>query len=431
MQNSEVTLGALERRIDMVISLGDIEKGVEERLKRMSRTVKMAGFRPGKVPFRLVAQTYGPQIRSEVLGEAVEKTFNEKVREQNFRVAGHPNIEPKEGAGDGLLGFVATFEVFPEVTLGDLSSREIERPVLAVGEAEVDRTIEVLRKQRAVFETTDRTSVEGDRVVIDFTGRKDGEVFEGGHATDFAVIVGGGQMLADFDAQLRDTAAGTAKTFDLTFPADYQAKELAGQTVQFEVLVKTVQAPRLPEVDDTFAKALGVIDGDIAKMREEIRVNLEREVARRVRARVRSQALEALAETGQFDVPKALVDSESQRMAEDAKKDLVARGMDANKVPVEPSWFAEQAKTRVKLSLLVSEIVAKNDLKAKPEQVRVRVDELAQSYENPAEVVRWYYAKPDNLRDIEDALIEENVVEWVLGQAKTSEKAVTFEDLMG
>lgn len=431
MQNSEVTLSALERSIDMVIPVGDIDKGVEERLKRMSRTVKMAGFRQGKVPLRLVEQTYGPQIRSEVLGEAVERTFNEKVRELNFRVAGYPNIEPKKDAGEGVLGFVATFEVFPEVTVGDLSSREIERPGFSVGEADVDHTIEVLRKQRGVFEPTDRESAEGDRVLVDFTGRKDGEVFEGGQGSDVPVIVGGGQMLPDFDAQLRGVAAGTTRTFDLTFPADYQAKELAGQTVQFEVLVKSVQVQRLPEVDATFAKALGVVDGDVAKMREEIRVNLEREVAKRIRARVRNQALEALADSAEFEVPKALVETESQRMAEDAKKDLAARGMDAKKVPVQPAWFTDQAKKRVKLGLLVSDLVDKHGLRARPEQVRSRVDELAQSYEQPEDVVRWYYAKPENLRDIEDAVTEENVVEWVLSQARTVDKVVTFEELMG
>jgi trigger factor len=431
MQNSEVTLGALERRIDMSVSLGDINKSVEERLKRMSRTVKMAGFRPGKVPLKLVEQTYGPQIRSEVLGETVERTFNEKVREQNLRVAGYPNIEPKQGAAEGQLEFVATFEVFPEVVVGDLSSKEIERPVLAVAEAEVDRTIEVLRKQRAVFEPAERASAEGDRVTIDFIGRKDGEPFEGGQASDFPVIVGGGQMLPDFDAQLRGVSAGETKTFDLTFPADYQAKELAGTTVQFEITVKAVEGPRLPEIDETFAKALGVIDGDVAKMREEIKQNLEREVARRIRARVRGQALDVLATASEFEVPKALVEGESQRMVEDAKKDLKARGMDTSKVPVEASWFTEQAKKRVKLGLLVSEIVNKNELKASSEQVRARVEEMAQSYEDPSEVIRWYYSKPENLRDIQDSVLEENVVDWVLSHAKATDKVVAFEELMG
>lgn len=430
MQTNEVTLGALERRIDLAVSLADIEKEVSERVKRVARTVKMPGFRPGKVPLKMVEQTYGPQVRSEVLGDAVESSFRKAVQEQNLRVAGMPTITPKDGAAEGSITFEASFEVFPEVVLGDLASTEIERPVLVVGDAEIERTIEVLRKQRTAFEKAERASQEGDRVVIDFTGRKDGEVFAGGQASDFPVVVGGGQMLPDFDAALRGVSAGESKTFDLTFPVEYHAKELAGQTVQFEITVKSVEAAILPEVDATFAQALGVADGDIAKMRAEIKANLEREVSRRIRARVRDQALEALSKAGSFDVPKALVDGESERMAEAAKQDLVQRGVDVKNVPVEKSWFSEQAATRVKLGLIVAHLVEKNDLQAKSEQIRARVDEVAQTYERPEEVVRWYYSKPENLRDVQDAVVEDNVVEWVLGQAKVAERSVSFEELM-
>lgn len=430
MQTNEVTLGALERRIDISISLAEAETQVAARLKNMGRTVKMPGFRPGKVPSKMIEQSYGPQVRNEVFGDAVEVAFNKMVREQNLRVAGLPNIEPKATSAEGVLEFVATFEVFPEVVVGDLSSAELERPALVVGEAEVDRTIEVLRKQRTAYEKAERASQEGDRVTIDFTGRKDGEVFEGGQANDFAVVVGGGQMLPEFDAALRGVAVGETKAFDLTFPEAYHAKNLAGQTVQFEITLKGVEAPILPEVDATFAKALGVADGDITTMRGEIKANLEREVARRIRARVRDQALEVLSKAAGFEVPKALVESESQRMAESAKQDLAKRGVDVKNVPVEKGWFTEQATSRVKLGLLVSEIVGKHALQAKPEQVRARVDDMAQTYEQPAEVVRWYYSKPENLREIEDAVVEENVVEWVLGQAKVSEKVFSFEELM-
>lgn len=430
MQTNEVTLGALERRIDMSVSLAEVEAQVAARLKQMGRTVKMAGFRPGKVPFKMIEQSYGPQVRNEVLGDAVETVFNKTVQEQKLRVAGYPNIEPKETSAEGVMEFVATFEVFPEVQVGDLSSVEIERPQLAVGDAEVDRTIEVLRKQRTAYEKVERASQEADRVTIDFTGRKNGEVFEGGQASDFPVVVGGGQMLPDFDAALRGLSVGESKTFDLTFPAEYHAKNLAGETVQFEITLKAVEAPILPEIDATFAQALGVADGDIAKMRAEIKANLEREVARRIRARVRDQALEVLNKACAFEVPKALVDGEAGRMVEAAKRDLVQRGVDVKNVPVEKSWFTEQASSRVKLGLIVAEIVNKNALNAKPEQIRARVDDLAQTYEQPAEVVRWYYSKPEHLRDIEDAVVEDNVVEWVLGQAKVSDKSFTFEELM-
>jgi len=430
MQTNEVTLGALERRIDLTVDLADVEKQVSERLKRLGRTVKMAGFRPGKVPLKMVEQSYGPQVRNEVLGESVESAFSKSVQEQNLRVAGYPNIEPKEASAEGQMEFVATFEVFPDVVIGDLAAAELERPQLSVGDAEVDRTIDVLRKQRTSYEKTDRASQSGDRVVVDFTGRKDGEVFEGGQASDFSVVVGGGQMLPEFDSALVGLSVGDLKSFDLTFPAEYQAANLAGQTVQFEITLKSVEAPLLPEVDATFAQALGVTDGDVSKMRDEIKANLEREVARRIRSRVRDQALEALSKACSFEVPKALVDGEAGRMAEAAKRDLAQRGVDVKNVPVSKDWFTEQAANRIKLGLVVSEIVGKNGLAAKPEQVRARVDDMAQTYEQPDEVVRWYYSKPENLRDIEDAVVEDNVVEWVLGQAKVSDKAFTFEELM-
>ncbi|WP_018608807.1 trigger factor [Uliginosibacterium gangwonense] len=430
MQTNEVTLGALERRIDMAVSLADIEQGVAERLKRLSRTVKMAGFRPGKVPMRMVEQTYGGQVRSEVIGEHVERKFNEGVREQKLRVAGYPKIEPKEASAEGTLEFSATFEVMPEVVIGSLAEQAIERPALTVGDAEVDSTIEVLRKQRAVFQKVERASAAGDQVVIDFTGRKDGEVFQGGQAEDFSVVVGGGQMLPDFDAQLVGISTGVSKTFDLTFPADYQAKELAGQTVQFEITCKSVEEAVLPAVDETFAKAMGVDDGDIAKMRAEIKENLEREVARRVRVRMRDQAFDALIAVTPMEVPKAMIEAEAEQMAEAAKRDLASRGMDVKNIPVQPAWFIEQATRRAKLGLIVSEVVVKNELKADADKVRARVDEIAASYEDPSSVVSWYYSKPENLQNIEDVVVEENVVAWVLAQAKTTDRAVTLEELM-
>ncbi|MDQ8024251.1 MAG: trigger factor [Moraxellaceae bacterium] len=431
MQTNEVTQGALARRIDMAVSMADVEKDVESRLKKLARTVKMHGFRPGKVPLKIVEQTYGPQVRSEAIGAAVERAFGEKVREQNLRVAGYPDIQPTDSSAEGTLAFSATFEVYPEVKLGDLSAKEIERPTLDIGEAEVDRTLEVLRKQRATFEAVDRASQPEDRIVIDFTGRKDGVVFDGGQATDFPVVVGGGQMLPEFDAQLHGAKAGEARQFDLTFPAEYQAADLAGKTVQFEITVKRVEAAVLPEVDAAFAKTLGIADGDIARMREEVKANLEREAKRRVQVRVRDQVLDALIDVTAFDVPKALIDAEAQRMAEAARQDLVQRGIDAKNVPVEAGWFTEQAIRRVKLGLIVAEMVKDNDLQAKPEQVRERVQEMAQSYEQPGEFVKWFYSQRDRLAGVEDLVVEENVVAWVLSRAKASDKVVSFDELMG
>jgi len=426
-----VTPSALERSFDMTVVMSQIEKDVEQRLKHMSRTVKMPGFRPGKVPLKMVAQQYGPQARSEAIGAAVEKAFGEKVREQNLRVAGYPRIEPKADATDGQLAFTATFEVYPEIVLGDVSAQAVEKVTLTVTDAEVDKTIDVLRKQRTTYAETDRASQKEDRLVIDFVGRKDGVEFPGGKADDYTVMVGAGMMLPDFEAQLEGAKAGERKTFDVSFPADYQAKDLAGSTVQFEMTVKKVEAPQLPAVDAEFAKQLGVADGDTAKMRSEVRSNLEREVKKRLQARVKEKVMETLLAVNPIEVPKALIDMESQQMAEAARRDMEQRGMDVKNLPFDPMWFTEQAVRRVKLGLLLAELVKTKDLQAKPEQVRAIVDEFAETFEDPKEVVRWYYSQPQRLAEAEALALENNVVEWVLGNAKVTEKAIGFDELMG
>ena len=329
----------------------------------------MPGFRAGKVPLKIVEQNYGYQLRSEAIGSAVEKAFGEKVREQNLRVAGQPRIEAKEASTEGALEFSAVFEVYPEISLADVSAKTLERPQLEVGDAEVDRTIEILRKQRVSYEEADKAAAKEDRVTIDFVGTRDGEAFAGGSATDFALVLGAGTLLPEFETQLDGAKTGDAKTFDLTFPENYQAKDLAGKTVQFAITVKKIEAAKLPEVDADFARALGVADGDVAKMREEVKSNLEREVRRRVQAAVKEQAMNLLLEANPVEVPKALVEMESAQLAENARRDFASRGMDVNKLPVEPSWFADQAVRRVKLGLVLSEIVKKNELHAKPEQV--------------------------------------------------------------
>ncbi|CAG0994419.1 Trigger factor [Rhodocyclaceae bacterium] len=429
-QVSGAAASSLERRIDMSVPMAEIEKEVEQQLRRLSKTVKMPGFRPGKVPFKMVAQQYGGQARSEAIGTAVEKAFGAKVREQNLRVAGYPRIEPKPG-NESAFEFTAVFEVYPDVVVGDLSGQSIEKAKLEVTDAEVDKTIEVLRKQRTTFEPAGRASQKGDRLVIDFTGRKDGVEFQGGKATDYPVFVGGGMMLPEFEAALEGLNEGDTKTFDVTFPADYHAADLAGQKVQFDVVVKKVEAPRLPEIDAEFAKTLGVKDGDIVKMREEVRANLEREVKKRLQARIKNAVMDALLAVTPIDVPTALVEAESQQMAEAAMKDWQQRGMVAKNMPVEPSWFADGAARRVKLGLILAEVVKSKDLHAKPEQVRAMVDEFAETFEDPKEVVRWYYSQPQRLADAEALVMENNVVEWVLSQSQVTELAIAFDELMG
>ena len=431
MQSNQQPASPLERRIDMAVPMAEIEKQVEQRLRKMARTVKMSGFRPGKVPFKMVQQHYGDQARSEAIGEAVEKAFGEAVRSQNLRVAGYPRIEPKGGEDQGQLEFSAVFEVYPEVRLNGVAEREIERPQIEVGEAEVDKTIEVLRKQRTTFSPAARAAASGDRVTIDFTGRLNGEVFQGRQATDYPVVLGEGRMLPDFEKGIVGLNAGESRTFDLTFPEDYQVKELAGKQVSFEVTLKGLEAPQLPAVDAAFAKSLGIEDGDTAKMRAEIRANLESEVGKRIRARVKEQAMQALLDANPLDVPKVLIEQEAESMAEAARQDLANRGMDIKNMPVDASWFGAQAERRVKLGLIIAEAVKQNGLQAKPEQVRALIDEQAQSYEQPEEVVRWYYSQPQRLAQVEALAIEENVVSWVVANAKTADKAVAFDELMG
>ncbi|MCF8150957.1 MAG: trigger factor [Burkholderiaceae bacterium] len=421
----------LERRIEMTVALAEIEKDVEQRLKVMSRKVKVPGFRPGKVPMKMVAQQYGSQARSEAIGEAVEKAYGEKVREQNLRVAGYPRVEPKADASPGQLGFTAIFEVYPEITPADISSESIAKPTLSLTDVEVNKTLDVLRKQRTTYAETDRAAIKEDRLVIDFVGRKDGEEFQGGKAEDYAVTVGGGMMLPDFEVQLEGVKAGDTKSFDVTFPADYQAAELAGATVQFDMTVKKVEAPQIPEIDAEFAKQLGVADGDVAKMLLEVRSNLEREVKKRLQGKVKEQVMEALLKVNPLDVPKALVEMESQQMAEAARRDMESRGMAMKNIPVEPSWFTDQAMRRVKLGLLLAELVKAKDLHVKPEQVRAIVDEFAETFEDPKEVVRWYYSQPQRLAEAEALALENNVVDWVLANAKVNEAPIAFDELMG
>ncbi|MBM3391016.1 MAG: trigger factor [Betaproteobacteria bacterium] len=429
--NQQPATSSLERRIDMAVQMADIEKDVEQRLRKMARTVKMSGFRPGKVPFKMVEQHYGAQARSEAIGEAVERAFGEAVRSQNLRVAGYPRIEPKSGEDRSKLEFSATFEVYPDVRLNGVGDKEIERPQITVGDSEVDKTVEVLRKQRTTFSKAERAAAGSDRVTIDFTGRLDGEVFQGGQATDYPVVLGEGRMLPDFEKGIVGLSAGEGRSFDLTFPEDYQARDLAGKQVSFEVTVKQVEAPQLPEVDADFAKSLGIADGDVAKMRAEIRSNLETEVGKRVKARVKEQAMQALLEANPLDVPRVLVDQEAESMAEAARQDLANRGVDVKNMPVDASWFTAQAERRVKLGLIIAEAVKQHDLHAKPEQVRALVDEQAQSYEQPDEVVRWYYSQPQRLAQVEALAIEENVVNWVAANAKAADKPVSFDELMG
>jgi len=434
MQPVVETLSGLERRVDLSVPVADIEKEVETRLKRLARTAKMPGFRPGKVPLPMLARTYGPEVRMDVLnakiGDALEKT----VAESKLRLAGSPSVEPKtDGVADDVVAFTATFEVYPEVAIPDLSALEIANAKSDVGDAEVERTVDILRKQRVSFEEREgRAAADDDRVTLDFAGTIDGVAFQGGTAQDFPFVLGQGRMLPEFETAARGLKAGETKVFPLTFPADYGSAEVAGKTAEFTITIKKVEEGVLPAVDAEFAKQLGQAEGDVEKLRADIRANLEREVRNRAQARTKASVMDALAKAAAFDIPKALVNDDTERRIAAAREDLKQRGVpNADKLPIPAEAFASESERRVRLGLLVSELVKVENLKAKPDQIRARIEDFAQSYEKPEEVVRYYLTDKARLAEIEAIVLEDNVVQHVLSKAKVTDEQVSFDELMG
>ena len=427
------TLEKLERRITLTLAATTISDEVNTRLKRLARTVKADGFRPGKVPMSVVAQRYGYSVHYEVMNDKVGQKFSEAVNEAKLRVAGPPRITEKEGAPEGQVSFDATFEVYPEVKIGDLGAATVERVSTEVTEAAIDKTLDILLKQRRTFAQRPAAEAvaEGDRVTIDFEGKIDGVPFDGGKAEAFQFMVGEGQMLEQFDKAVRGMKTGESKTFPLQFPADYHGKDVAGKEADFVVTVKKIEAPHLPEVNEAFAKSLGIKEGTVDALRADIKRNLQREVKFRLIARNKANVMEALVSAAELEVPLALVSDEIERMTESARADLKKRGVkDADKAPIPEDMFRPQAERRVRLGLVVGELVRANNLQAKPEQLQAHIEEMSQSYEKPAEVVRWYLGDRQRMAEVEGVVIENNVAEFVLGKAKVTDKALPFDELM-
>ncbi|MFN0041181.1 MAG: trigger factor [Burkholderiales bacterium] len=432
MQAELENLSSLERRLSVSLPLAGVNNEVESRLKHLARTAKLHGFRPGKVPLKIVEQQFGGQVRQEVLGDAVQQSFGAAVKEKNLRVAGFPRFEVKT-AGDGVdkFEYTATFEVYPELSIGEVQSLNIVRPAVSIGDEEIDKTIEILRKQRVHYHKVERAAAGGDQVRIDYRGTIAGEVFEGGSGTDQFVLLGAGQLLADFEKNVIGMNAAEKKSFDMQFPDDYHGKEVAGKLARFEVELKEVREAHLPEIDAEFAKSLGVADGNAEKMRADIQANLEREVKRRATARVKDQVMKALLESTKVELPKALLDMEVERLMQNMRQDLTARGLKTEGIPMPREAFEPEAVRRVSLGLILAETVKAKKLEARPEQIKAVVAEHAQSYEKPEEVVRWYYQQPERLREVESTVLEDNVVQWVLSNAKVEDKATPFDELMG
>lgn len=426
------TLSNLERRITISVPLQPLEAQITQRLNQISRTAKFAGFRPGKAPMGLVNQHYGNQVRDEVYSGAVEKSFGDAVDEAKLRVAGFPNIEhkPFDSASD-VLEYTATFEVFPEVKLGDLSKVKIERPAIEVSDADVKKTLDVLVKQRVTFEPVKRAAKKGDRVNVTLKASIDGQEVESTGDNGIDLVLGEVGRIASFDEQLIGGKAGATKSFEITYPADHNPAQLAGKAVGYEVTFVSVSQPKLPEVDADFAKSLGVEDGDIEKMKAEIAESLKQEVAKRVSAKLKEQVFQALVDGAEFDIPRIILETEVNRMMQTTEQNLKQRGADLGNIRLEPAMFEDQAKRSAKLRLVLGELINTNSLHATADQVRAMVDVFAQSFERPSEVVTWYYADPKRLDEPAALATEENAVSWVLSKAKVTDKKVKFDDLMG
>jgi trigger factor len=444
MATAVETLSKLERRITLTFPMSEVQAEVEKRLKVRARTVKAPGFRTGKVPMKMVAAQYGYQVESEVLNDKIGQSFTDAVTQGNLRVAGYPNIEPKtnDGAAEGVVTFDATFEVYPDVVIGDLSGVEVEKTKSAVSDAEIDKTIDILRKQRVHYHVkgeqsdhgdggSDTAAKNGDRVTIDFVGKIDGIEFQGGKADNYPFVLGEGRMLPEFEAAVVGLTVGQAKTFPLPFPADYHGKDVAGKTAEFTITLKQIEWPHMPEVDAEFAKSLGIEDGDLTKMREDIKKNLEREVSTRVKAKTKDSVMDALIKISELEVPKALIDQDVERLAEMTRQDMTQRGMNPKEVELPKELFKAQAERRVRLGLILAEVVKVNKLEATPEQVKAQVEDFAQSYEDPQQVLKYYFSDRSRLAEVEALVLEENVVNYVLGKSKVTEKSLAFDELMG
>ena len=426
------TLEKLERKVIVSLPWLDINEATDKELKKAQRRVKIDGFRPGKAPLKMVAQMYGASIQNDVLNDLAQQAFNKEAQEQNLRIAAVTKIEPvqTEESADALK-VAFTYETFPEIKIGDLSALTIEKVSAEVGDKEVDNTIEILRKQRTRLNRVEREAQNGDRVIIDFEGKIDGKPFAGGSSKNYPFFLGTGEMLPEFEAGVLGLKEGESKDVEVHFPEDYHGKDVAGKTAVFTITVHNVAEPILPEVDADFAKALGIADGDVAKMREEIKKNVAREVKRRVDARNTEAVMEALRKAHSFDLPQVFVRDEAQRLADEMKQNFAQQGLDASNFDLPADMFTERAEQRVALGLLLPTMVEEFKLQATDEQVKAIIADVADSYEDPQEVIDWYFEDRSRLAGPTNLAVEANVVDYVLGKAQVTEKALSFEEVMG
>lgn len=428
MQVSLTATGGLERRLEVAVPAQRVTSEIEQRLKQISRTARLKGFRPGKAPFSVIQKQFGEQVRAEVIGDLMRSTFAEAVSKENLRPAGGPKIEPLTLPPEADLKYAATFEVFPEVKIKPVDTIAIERVTANITEEDVDAMIESMRRQRPVFTEVQRAAADTDRVTVDYDGKIDGKPFEGSVGRDVQFVVGSGRVLPELDAAVKGASAGETRTATLKYPENHASKELAGKTAEFTLTVKKVEEQSLPEVNEEFAKSFGVEEGGTAALREEVRKSMEREVADLVRSRVRTQVMDALYKENTIEVPRALVEEQIQQLQLDMARRMGAR--DASQIPPrEP--FEEPARRRVALGLIIAEIIRSENLKVDRERVQAQLEELASNYPNPDEVRRAYLQNPEAMRQIESAVLEEQTVDWILERARVTERVVSFKELTG
>jgi trigger factor len=427
MQVSVEATGALERRMEVQVPAERVEKAIDDRLKSMSRTVRLKGFRPGKVPVNIVRQQFGQQVRQEVLGDVVQSTFAEAVSQQNLTPATGPRIEPISTEQGSDLKYRAVFEIFPQVELNGLDSIEVSRSTAEVTVADVDAMIENLRQQRPTYVSVERESRDTDRVTVDFVGTLDGKPFDGGEGERVPVVLGAGRMLPDFETGLKGVRAGERKTIDVVFPENYGAQEVAGKTAQFELTVHSVEEQQLPELNDEFCKSFGVEEGGIERLREEVQDNMRRELADAIHSRVKKQVLDALLAANPLELPKALVDNQVRELQMDAGRRMGAK--DASQLPPAET-FVEPARRRVALSLLINEVIKKAELKVDQSKVSERLEELAQQFPDPEKALQTYRGNPQIRRQLEAGVLEDQAINWIVERAKVTDQQSSFNELM-
>jgi trigger factor len=428
MQFTVTTTAGLERRIEVEIPRTRVAGEVDRRLRDLSRTANIRGFRKGKVPLPVIKQQYGTQVHGDTVSELIRQSYSDAVNQEKLRPVGGPRIEPIQVTPGADLKFAAVFEVLPEVTVNQVATLEIDRPVAAIGESDIDAMLESMRRQRVTYAPVERAAGKGDRVLVDFAGRVDGVAFDGGTGTDMAVVIGKGQVIPDFETALAGMSKGETKTAPVRFPENYGAQHLAGKAAEFDLTVKSVEEEVLPVVDDAFADAFGMAEGGVAALREEVRKSMEREAAEASRNKLRTQVFDALQRDNQLELPLSLVEEQIQQL----QLDLLQRmgRQDASQMPPrEP--FVEPARRRVKLGLLIGELVRRENLSVDRERVFARLEDLAAAYPNPAEVKRSYLQSQDAMRQIETAVMEDLAVEWVLARARVTDRPTSFAELTG